>query len=282
MSHEKLRIHNTPLDNLTSNLRGEIGEIIFSWIVLRDLRIAARARFSGDPARDMTDPQLAVLNALIDKLADDIAGRLSELAERKSGQLTFHFAAAKLRALEGEVTKYQAFVRRSRLHEKRNYDISHKVLPEQWHEHKMIFIPYGILLRGIAMALRLMKRVDRLSLGPSAPYLWREMRKRRYPPHYPASVDYMLLPYLRLTQQNRITVALEEISEGRARWEEMETTVNGEPVRVHACKPWGVFVLGDRYLAVDRYPLDTLVSIEVNEPTQNAEPLSGPGEDGNG
>jgi hypothetical protein len=35
MSKHKLRIHNTQLDNLISNLRGEIGEVITSWILLR-------------------------------------------------------------------------------------------------------------------------------------------------------------------------------------------------------------------------------------------------------
>ena len=37
MSREKLRIHNTDLDNLVSNLRGEVGEIISSWGLMRDL-----------------------------------------------------------------------------------------------------------------------------------------------------------------------------------------------------------------------------------------------------
>jgi hypothetical protein len=37
MSREKLRIYNTDLNNLVANLRGEIGEIVFSWVKMRYL-----------------------------------------------------------------------------------------------------------------------------------------------------------------------------------------------------------------------------------------------------
>ena len=33
MSKPKLRVKNTQLDNLISNLRGEVGEIITSWVL---------------------------------------------------------------------------------------------------------------------------------------------------------------------------------------------------------------------------------------------------------
>jgi hypothetical protein len=58
------------------------------------------------------------------------------------------------------------------------------------------------------------KKVDRIVLGPSAPYLWREMRKKRYQPMAPARASYVLLPYLRLSDNERVAVAAAEAAEG--------------------------------------------------------------------
>jgi hypothetical protein len=35
VNRQKLRVMNTQLDNLISNLRGEVGEIITSWVLMR-------------------------------------------------------------------------------------------------------------------------------------------------------------------------------------------------------------------------------------------------------
>jgi hypothetical protein len=37
MSRQKLRVKNTQLDNLISNLRGEVGEIVTTWVLLRHM-----------------------------------------------------------------------------------------------------------------------------------------------------------------------------------------------------------------------------------------------------
>lgn len=71
------------------------------------------------------------MSVLVNKLNDVLVARLSELGEPKIGQLTFHFAAIKLGALSTDVNAFQSFVSRHKFHEKRNYDISHKQLPEK-------------------------------------------------------------------------------------------------------------------------------------------------------
>jgi hypothetical protein len=177
MSRTKLRIHNTPLDNLVSNLRGEIGEIIFTWILMRDLMSEAGRLRTADPKADMENRALCTLNILTDKLRDEIVARLAELAEEKIGRLTFYFVQQKLNKFDAEIKAFARFVESSRFCEKRNYDISHKELPEQWTDHKFIHIGYFKIVKSVALALRLMKRIDRAVLGPSAPHLWREMRK---------------------------------------------------------------------------------------------------------
>ena len=55
MSRLKLRIKNTQLDNLVCNLRGEVGEIITSWVLLRHIMATQRGMFSDDPAKDMAN-----------------------------------------------------------------------------------------------------------------------------------------------------------------------------------------------------------------------------------
>jgi hypothetical protein len=180
VSREKLHVKNTQLDNLISNLRGEVGEIITSWVLLRHMMASMRQLSSDDFGKDLANENLVFVSMLKTKLADEIVARLSELAEVKVGQLTFHFAATKLGKLDDEVRAFRTFITREKFQQKRNLDISHKVLPEKWAEHGPIVIPYRTLLRGVGHALRLMKKIDRIVLGPSAKYVWPEMRKNRY------------------------------------------------------------------------------------------------------
>jgi hypothetical protein len=208
MSDPRLRVIRTELDNLVSNLRGEVGEIITTWTMIRILMAEERRLSSNDIAEDMRNQNLAFISTLRHKMHDEIVARLSELANAKIGRLTFHFASAKLKALQTEEESFRRFVQRHGLEEKRNYDISHKELPEQWSEHKSISIPYKTLLRGVARASLLMKKIDRVALGPSAPYLWCEMRKKRYAMMYPPSAAYLLLPHLRLSNEMRTKIII--------------------------------------------------------------------------
>jgi hypothetical protein len=163
-----------------SNLRGEVGEIVSSWVLYKDVMIATRKMRSPDPLSNMKNVSLNRLFVLADRLSDDVVARLSELAEKKIGRLNFHFASIKLEALDKEVNEFINYIQRNRFEEKRNSDISHKELPEKWSDHKYLHIEPSIVLRGIAKALRLMKRFDLLYLGPSSTYLWCESRKKRY------------------------------------------------------------------------------------------------------
>ena len=263
MSHPKLRVHNTELDNLISNLRGEVGEVITSWILLRHMMAKERELSSEDIAKDMRNESLAFVTMLRTKLADEIVARLSELAEAKVGRLTFHFASQKLKKLDAEVEAFSRFITREKFLQKRNLDISHKELPEKWTDHRLIVIPYRTLLRGIGHALRLMKTIDGIVLGPAAKYLWREMRKQRYELMAPASAMYMLLPYMNLSPVIRQRVIMEEMADGRQVWSEMTTTINGQETKVSVCREWGALLLPGRMIVLEHYPLQQLDSINV-------------------
>jgi hypothetical protein len=263
VSREKLRIKNTQLDNLISNLRGEVGEVVTSWVLLRYLIAREREMGSRDVSKDLANESLAFIGTLRNKLEDDIVARLCELAEPKVGQLTFHFAAKKLSKLDDDVREFETFITHRTFRQKRNQAISHKVLPEEWAQHKPIVIDYLTLLRGVGSALRLMKKIDRVVLGPCATYLWREMRKRRYQLMNPPSAAYMLLPYLKLSQEIRLRVVMEEMAEGLDVWSDMPTAINGQPSMVSACRKWGVILLGGRTIALDQYPLQELNSVHM-------------------
>jgi len=269
MSRHKLRIHNTDTDNLISNLRGEVGEIVSSWVLYKDVMLAARRIRSSDPLENMTNASLNRLSILADRLSDDIVARLAELAERKIGRLNFYFASVKLKALDNEVNDFINYIQRNRLQEKRNSDISHKELPEKWSYHSYLRIDPGIILRGIAHALRLMKRFDVLHLGPSSPYLWHESRKKRYELMAPPKAGYLLLPHLRLPNSIRIKVALEEIRMGISGWDGLPTEINGEMVTVKANKKWGVVNLGTFYFVTPEYPVYELKSITYGDPAKS-------------
>ena len=170
----------------------------------------------------------------------------------------------KLKFFETETKQFAQYIVKERIRDKRNKDVSHKEYPEKQYQNQDIDIPYGKLLRGVGLALKLMKQIDRKLLGPSAPFLWREARKRRYGFMSPPFVGYLLLPYLRLSPEDRIRVSLEEIRDGLGTWTQIPTIINGQPATVLAYKKWGVILLGDRRLeALDAYPLHDLKSIEV-------------------
>jgi hypothetical protein len=258
VSRQKLRVKNTQLDNLISNLRGEVGEVITSWVLLRHMMASIRALSSDDIARDMSNENLTFVSLLRSKLSDEIVARLSELAEPKVGRLTFHFAAEKLGKLHAEERAFRVFLTREKFQQKRNQDVSHKELPEQWAKRGPIHIPYRTLRRAVGHALRLMKKIDRIVLGPSAKYVWPEMRKKRYQLMAPASAAYMLVPYMNLSPEIRQQVILEEMTEGRNVWSDMPATIDGVEVTVSACKEWGAFMLGGQMVVLPHYPLQKL------------------------
>ena len=203
MSRKRLLVRNTALDNLISNLRGEVGEIISTWVLLRYFIGETQRLSSGDIKADLHNERLSILKVLSKKLSDEIIARLSELAQPKIGRLNFYFASIKLDNFHDDVSQFTKFIDLNRFAEKRNYDISHKELPEQFTDHKAIIIPYKKLLRGIALAVRLMKKIDLNVIGPAAPSFWEEARKNRYKFFNPPRFLYMILPHLQLSKQDR-------------------------------------------------------------------------------
>ncbi len=267
MSHQKLRIHNTDIDNLTSNLRGEVGEIISTWVMMKSFMVQAYGLRTQDVLKDLENPRLVMLDTLIDKLSDEIVSRLAELGEQKVGRLNFHFAQLKLCQFEKEALAFNRFIEKNRFHEKRNYNISHKELPEKWTEQKIINISYPVVVRGIVMALVLMKKIDSLHLGPRTKYLWQEMRKRRYKITYPAKIRYTLMPYLWLSHKDRGRIIKEEFDQGHLVWKDMNIKINGKETIIKTYGEMGAIVLGGRLLLLDQ-PFLELTSIDFPPPSE--------------
>ncbi len=268
MPNDKLKIINTETDNLISNLRAEVGAIVSTFLLMRNFKVSAASLQTENLLTDLRNENLNSVYVLKEKLEDEIIARLSELAENKIGCINFFFAAKKLGKLRSEVEVFSKRIEKNRFKHKRNREISHKELPQKWEDHRApIHIAYGDILRAVSHALRLMKRIDREHLGPSAPYLWREMRKRRDGPSFsPPGIEYMLLPHLRLSGEDRIRIVQEEEREGFPVWSEMPTTVNGQPTNVVACRKWGILILEGRPLPLEQYPLAQLGNIQVGPP----------------
>jgi hypothetical protein len=204
------------------------------------------------------------MSAICEKLADDIVVRLSELGQKKIGRLNFYFASQKLSKLSDEVERFASFVDKQRFTEKRNHDISHRELPERRDDHKILFLPFATILRGVVFATILMKKIDRVHLGPAAPFLWREMRKQKRTLMMPLRTKYVLLPYLKLSPKDRIAITEAECSEGETVWARMSTKLNGIQTEVLVNKKWGIVKVGDRVIVLDQYPLNELKSIDIS------------------
>jgi hypothetical protein len=58
VSKQKLRIKNTVLDNLISNLRGEVGEVVTSWVLLRHIMARERELSSEHFAKDLANQRV--------------------------------------------------------------------------------------------------------------------------------------------------------------------------------------------------------------------------------
>lgn len=232
---------------------------------MRHFMAAASKLQSDDPAADLKNNELQFLWLLKGKLADELTARLSELGDEKIGRTNFYFAAEKLHSCRQEAIAFTQFTVANRLRQKRNQEIAHREQAEQWFEGPDIHISYRVLTKATAMALRLMKRLDRVALGPAAPFLWKQARKKRYDLSGPPRVSYMLVPYFNLPGDERLKIVLQEQAEGKVVWSEMETVINGKPAKVLASKEWGLLLLGDRCLPLPQYPLQKLESVNFDE-----------------
>jgi hypothetical protein len=277
MGKNKLKIHNTQIDNLISNLRGEVGDIIITWKLFLKLKRNVGYLYTPDFEKDMSNPDIALLEILIDKLEDEIVSRLSELSEQEIGQLTFYFAQRKLEGtidISQDVIDYKKFVDKEKIKDKRNQFISHKQLPETWTEHKEILISTKTIGKCLSLAVKLMIKIDKAFLGPSAIYLWREVLKKSTPPIRPLNVNYMLLPHMNLDKKTRGIIIKKEIKLGLPVFETIKAKVDGIERDVIVCKKWGGILLDAHTLLLcDEYPIIELSEINFGNKPDSASPL---------
>ena len=279
MGDERLRVIKTDINVLMGNLRGELGEVVTTWLLLRHFMADSSKLRSEDPAKDLANKELAFLWLLIEKLQNDLIGRLSELADEKIGRTNFFFVSRKLNQFESQVQAFTKFVVTNKLRQKRNQEIAHREQPEHWFEDCPISIPYRVLVKSTAMALRLIKRMDRAVLGPASPLLWREARKKRYELSGSPRAMYKLVPFMRLSDEDRIRVVEAEQREGKVMWSEMEATINGKPARVLACKEWGLLLLGTSCIPLAQYPLQKVEHITFSDGSWAEQPASSRGDE---
>lgn len=151
MNNSKFVKTNT--ENLISNLRGELGEIIVSWILMRDFIMISNKIRPADLKEQMQNKDINRIKIIIEKFKNDTISRLSELGQDKVGQINFYFASKKLSILKEEVVEYEYFIKRNKFRDRRNQYISHKQLPPTWEGHRAPQrISYLTILRGIAKA----------------------------------------------------------------------------------------------------------------------------------
>ena len=98
------------------------------------------------------------------------------------------------------------------------------------------------------MALRIMKQIDLNILGPGSPYLWKEMRKKRYSFTSPASAGFLLLPYLWPPPEERMKILLEEMHCGLKVWEKADVKINGVNRIIDVCCKWGALRIGKKLI----------------------------------
>lgn len=197
----KSPLKNVDPENLVGSLRGEVGDIIQSWTLMRDFYVLASEMQTDDLEEDLKNEDLNKIYLIRKKFQDEIISRLSELGKKKFGRINFHFASEKLGILKDEVIEFEGFIVENDFRDRRNQYISHKELPLNWSGHKGEHrISYTKILRALGMALSLMKKIDLHFHGPDSKYQWYEMRKRRYEYSISGKAKYLLLPHLQVTR----------------------------------------------------------------------------------
>ena len=189
-------LNQTEPDKLISLLRGEVGEIIQSWIMFNIYDFKVKELQTEDILKDMSNKNLQLLSIVRSKFKDDIILRLSELASSKHGRLNFHFAADKFKTQKNEVKKFNDYLLNKHLIFRRNKNIAHKQISPRWNQvDPSPVIRKTTLLKAVAWAVIIMKQFDKEHYGESYRELWKEERKRRYEIDMSPVSKYMLLPY---------------------------------------------------------------------------------------
>lgn len=251
-------------------LRGELGEVINSWLLFRHFAALQSQHASGDPAANMRNNDLNFLIAIGAKLRAEIVARLAELASTvRKGRLNFSNASRQLKGVglnpcQVEVDAFQAFLKEHEFEKKRNTEISHKAFTAEWHDEVgPIPVMAHTLAKGLVLAQRAMKRMDREVYGiVHARFMWRELRKRRYELLHPAAAFFMIAEHIHLPEAIRAQIILAEVAAGRFHQELMDAEVNGTKIQLYASRKWGAINLGGQLLVLPQYPLQAIVNIE--------------------
>lgn len=185
----------TDSELIISSLRGEIGDIIETWTLYRDLEITCKFLKSGDLTTDSKNQELIKTQVLKKKLKDYIISALSELAEKKYGQITFAFACDKLNSYKKECNDYQQFINEYNFKSHRNQFVSHKSLPDTFEnfvgEYRIIFNNF----KSHCQSYYTNKKIDSDFIGSGYNLLWHATRQHRYDYTISGKVKHILLPY---------------------------------------------------------------------------------------
>jgi hypothetical protein len=183
-------------EKIVTLLRGEVGEVIQSWVVFKIYSAKAAELRSVNLHEDKENQQLTLINLVRSKFRDDLILRLAELSSRRYDTINFHFAADKFKIQQNEVKAFREYLKVHHIEFRRNNNIAHKHISPTWKElDPMPHVPYLVITKAIAWAISLMKKFDKEYFGDGYKLIWQEERKCRYELEGPASAKYLLLPY---------------------------------------------------------------------------------------
>ena len=182
-------------EKLLSTLRGQVGEVIQTYIVMRYFQALSSKLETTDHLANFKNQELTINYIVVGKLRDDIIARLSELSTKKNDRINFNSAVTKFGILRSEFSVFEDYILSNNFKDRRNKQISHKELIPKLEDERYYVIKNRTLITAIALSHNLMMEFDIHHYGPAIKKQWHDMRKRRYDLMVPASVKYMLLPH---------------------------------------------------------------------------------------
>jgi hypothetical protein len=190
-------LKKTEAEKLINLLRGEVGEVIQSWVIFKIYSAQAAELQTDNLHEDMNNLRLTMVDLVRSKLRDDIILRLDELSSQGFKTLNFQFASEKFKVHQDEVKEFRKYLKDNHFEFRRNNNIAHKRMSPTWDDiDPKPHIPYPVLTKAIGWAISIMKKFDEKHFGQDYVRLWREERKRRYELEAPANAKYIILPYI--------------------------------------------------------------------------------------
>ena len=192
------KIRNTDQDLLISNLRGEIGGIIETWIFYRDHKLIVSHLTANNFEKDIQNNELNKFIRMKKRYEDEIIARLSELAHKSFGKVNFYFVIQMIKKYETEFEDFKDFIIQNKLKARRDEYISHKKMPNKSESLLAEYhIKYSIILKAIVKAIILMKKIDKEIYGDLTIKQWKIVRKERYDFQVPLGIKHKILVYIR-------------------------------------------------------------------------------------